>query len=185
MDISEPYELEESLHNISEKDLSMINKSNPDDRIVEQPRIIKPPKPGIKLPKGLNYHSLDSGINDNSYKGIRNQENIMENQGKMRRTDYDKFSSNSPIRPRRPPLGNSSSKLYSTGSKGSPSFLKNEIVNKMGSDELLKRGSSVNSRRSKEEEERAYRGFLSSATTFKQNPLYKKMAEKIRNQEED
>lgn len=37
----------------------MINKSNPEDMVVEPPRILKPPRPNIKQPKPQNYYSVD------------------------------------------------------------------------------------------------------------------------------
>lgn len=67
--LSEPYEIEESIKEMSEKELSQLNKSHPDDRVVENPKIIRPPKPigagpvrHNKLNEAVHYHSMDTGI---------------------------------------------------------------------------------------------------------------------------
>ena len=181
MDISEPYELEDSMHEISEKDLSMINKSHPDDKVVSQPRIIKPPKPAIKLPKALNYQSLDSAIKDPyMHKAAKSTTEKDKNQGNL---DFDKYRDQSPLRPRKPPLAHQSGGKYSSErSKNTLKFHTEGNVQKMGSDELLRRGGEVSSKRFKEEEDIGFRAFMASPENFKENPLYKKMAEKIRSQ---
>lgn len=66
--LSEPYEIEDSIKDVSEKELSQLNKSHPDDKVVENPKIIRPPRPiGGNLIKnkgngGVHYRSMDTGI---------------------------------------------------------------------------------------------------------------------------
>jgi hypothetical protein len=43
--LSEPHEIADSIKEMSEKELSQLNKSHPDDRVVDNPRIIRPPRP--------------------------------------------------------------------------------------------------------------------------------------------
>ena len=49
---SDPYDidqsLEENIKDYSEKELSQANKSHPDDKIVDLPKVIRPPRPNIK-----------------------------------------------------------------------------------------------------------------------------------------
>lgn len=73
--LSEPYEIEESIKEMSEKELSQLNKSHPDDRVVENPKIIRPPRPiGGALLKhkgngGVHYQSMDTGIDIKNSQG--------------------------------------------------------------------------------------------------------------------
>jgi hypothetical protein len=43
--LSEPHEIEDSIKEMSEKELSQLNKSHPDDKVVDIPKIIRPPRP--------------------------------------------------------------------------------------------------------------------------------------------
>lgn len=69
--MSEPREVEDSIKDISEKELSQLNKSHPDDRVVDNSRIMRPPRPGgssvskNKSEIAANYNSaekLNSGL---------------------------------------------------------------------------------------------------------------------------
>lgn len=63
--MSEPHEVEDSIKDISEKELSHLNKSHPDDKVVENSRIVRPPRPAgssvskNKSDNGGIQHSAD------------------------------------------------------------------------------------------------------------------------------
>ena len=60
--MSEPREVEDSIKDISEKELSQLNKSHPDDRVVDNSRIMRPPRPG-----GSSVSKNKSDIGANQY----------------------------------------------------------------------------------------------------------------------
>lgn len=61
--MSEPREVEDSIKDVSEKELSHLNKSHPDDKVVENSRIMRPPRPGGS---SVSKNKSDQGLNNSA-----------------------------------------------------------------------------------------------------------------------
>lgn len=157
-DYSETHEIEDSVKGISEKELSMINKSHPEDKIVEQPRVIRPPRPNMKQakPPHQNYHSADFSH--------QTQAQILKNNFVVERRVIDDSSrshKSENFLMEKSPLRNDKEK---SGRKASVSFKENNSVKKNA---VSFRSENSN---------------FSQMDEFKNSALFQKMAKKIRTQ---
>lgn len=148
-----------------------MNKSHPDDKVVEQPRIIRPPRPNLKNPKPhQNYHSADfTSSRRKNFENSESSENnkINEKFGGINRSlgpeylDEEEMRNNSIGSPPRRLKSDSSHKKIN--GKLSVSFKENASH---------KKSNSFRSDNSN----------FSQIAEFKNSPLFQKMAAKIRNQ---
>lgn len=148
-----------------------MNKSHPDDKVVEQPRIIRPPRPNLKNPKPhQNYHSADfTSSRRKNFENSESSENnkINEKFGGINRSlgpeylDEEEMRNNSIGSPPRRLKSDSSHKKIN--GKLSVSFKENASH---------KKSNSFRSDNSN----------FSQIAEFKNSPLFQKMTAKIRNQ---
>lgn len=146
----------------------MINKSHPEDKVVEQPRVIRPPRPNLKQPKPhQNYHSADFTSHNKIMKNSFNVETQFNN-GESNRSHKSENFENENMREIEPqsPLMRHKTEYHSkkSGGKMSVSFKENTSQKKI-------RGSV-----------RSENSNFSQMDDFKTSPLFQKMATKIRTQ---